>query len=315
MKNYIKSKNIENQSQLLHFTYRKKLYRIEFLNTGFDSFKRSTRKNVPYSKRDQHTHSVFHLLMFNEGEYHYLHNGKRVKFKPSTFTITSPGEPHKFGPFRNSQLISYYYVTFVLQEIESGVELDIDFREFMEIFTGEKISDISLPLDFNKRQKSIFENLTMILTRQLNSTTKFNYFSAAMTMIDIINFILNECCKSFEPIDTQIDNFQIIKVKKFIEKNFSQQMSINELASIAALEPSYFIRKFKKSYNITPIGYQMELKINAAKTLLKTTDLRMNYIAEKVGFNDIYYFSKLFKKITGVPPSEFRKKNTILKFN
>lgn len=313
MKNYIKIKNIENESSLLHFTYQNNLYRIEFLNTGFDSFKGTSRKNSPYSIRDQHIHSVFHLLMFSEGEYHYLHKGKRIKFKPGTFTITSPDEIHKFGPFRCSQLNSYYYVTFVLQEIKSGLELDIDFRKFMEIFSGEKISDITLPVQFNKRQMSIFQNLTTILTEQLNSTTKFNYFSAARTMIDIINFILNECCRSSESIDEKFDDFQIKKAKNFIEKNFSQQMSIDELSSIAALEPSYFIRKFKNTYQITPINYQMELKINAAKTLLKTTDLRINYIAERIGVNDIYYFSKLFKKITGSTPSEFRKNYHALK--
>ena len=93
---------------------------------------------------------------------------------------------------------------------------------------------------------SIFENLTMILTRQLNSTAKFSSFSVAMTMINIINFILNECHIVAASENVKSENFHLKKAKKFIEKNFLRQMSITELSSIAALAPSYFIRKFKK---------------------------------------------------------------------
>ena len=126
-------------------------------------------------------------------------------------------------------------------------------------------------------------------------------------MLDIFNFIIHECCREAPPIDENKDNISLDKAKKYIEKNFNQAISIAELANIAAFEPSYFIRKFKKTFEVTPITYQMELKINAAKTLLKTTDFNISRIADQVGINDIYYFSRLFKKVTGLPPGKFRK--------
>jgi len=308
MNNYIKNRNREKESPLLYFLYKNKQYKVEFLNTGCDSFKGTGKKNSRIPIQNQHSHSVFHFLLFSEGNYHYLHNGKRINFSPGTFTITSPNEPHRFGPFYCSNNSSYYFLTFALIEIDSEIPLDIDFIKFMKIYTEEKIPEIPFPLHFNKRQISIFENLTMILTEQLNSTEKFNSFSAAKTMIDIIDFILYECCTVTSAGEEKHDNYCINKAKQFIEKNFSQTISISQLSSIAALEPSYFIRKFKKTYQTTPISYQMELKINASKTLLKTTDFRISDIAEQVGFNDIYYFSRFFKKSIGMPPGKFRQK-------
>lgn len=310
IKNYIKIRQADIASALLQFNYQQKNYRIDFLNTGFDAFNGAPGKNSPYPFRHQHSHPVFHLLMFYEGSYHYLHNNKRINFSPGTFTVTCPNEPHKFGPFPSKQTASYFFLTFSVVNIETGDSLVIDFKNFMEIFIGEKVEVLSTPVQFNKRQMAIFENLTSILTGQLHSTAPFCSFSAGMTMLDIINFILHECYRNHRNDDLKKVNSPLENAKIYIEGNFTRPIMISELASIAAFEPSYFIRKFKETYHVTPINYQMELKINAARTLLQTTDFRINEIAERVGINDIYYFSRLFKKLSGTSPAAFRKNKT-----
>lgn len=309
IKNFIKHRKTERVTQLLNFDFKNKHYRIEFLNTGFDSFKGQDGKNSQHPLNHQHTHPVFHLLLFSEGSYHYLHNNKRISFTPGTFTVTSPDEPHKFGPFPCQHINSYYFLTFSLVEIKTGNHLSIDFKTFLGAITNESIGDIHFPVKLNKRQTAIFENLTCILTKQLNSKAYLSSFSIGMTMMDIINFILHECFRQNNNSDFKIHISPLEKAKQFIENNFVRHLTIQDIASMAALEPSYFIRKFKEIYHITPINYQMELKINAAKTLLQTTDYQINDIAERIGVNDIYYFSRIFKKATGTTPSLFRKNN------
>ena len=98
-------------------------------------------------------------------------------------------------------------------------------------------------------------------------------------------------------------------VEAYIEKNYSDsELSINSISKALFLNYSYLCYCFKRDKNTTINEYLTQFRINKAIELLKNETENITYIAEKTGFTSASYFSKQFKKITGITPSEYSKK-------
>ncbi|MET3942387.1 AraC family transcriptional regulator of arabinose operon [Paenibacillus sp. PvP094] len=98
----------------------------------------------------------------------------------------------------------------------------------------------------------------------------------------------------------------------YIDAHIEENITVQDLAQIAYMHPNYFIRFFKQQVGIPPIHYITGKKVDKAKELLSCTPNTITMIAEYLGFRDLYYFSRLFKKHTGLTPTEFRKQTTRL---
>ena len=70
---------------------------------------------------------------------------------------------------------------------------------------------------------------------------------------------------------------------------------------------THFRRLFKEIYGMSPIKYINEIRTERARGLIANSNLSLSQIAEKVGYGDVYYFSRVFKKIAGVSPSAYKK--------
>lgn len=94
---------------------------------------------------------------------------------------------------------------------------------------------------------------------------------------------------------------------QYIEKNIAKRVTLEDVASFMNISPHYFSKLFKNEVGINFIDYTTERKILRSKELIAGTSEPINNIAFELGFNEANYFSKVFKKITGISPSEFRK--------
>ena len=307
MKRFIRSKSDDGCINLLDCSHSSRHYKMVITNTGIEKNGGGEVKDTLLTKRQQHSHPVYHIILFSEGNYHYFHNNSKIFFKPGMLTVTSPGEMHKFGPVSVRDPNSYHFLTFCLEDSINKTPLSIPFRQLLEIYTGEKLQDAAFPVDLGKRHSIYLENAIVKITEMLNSGKDFSNFSAGLLLLEVFKLLINDCFSSRESkFSTVGDISSVEKAKNYIEKHFTEQITISKISSIAALAPNYFIRKFKEEYRITPVNYQIELKINAAKTLLKTTNYQVKRVAGEVGFRDIYYFSRQFKKTTGMSPGKFR---------
>lgn len=96
-------------------------------------------------------------------------------------------------------------------------------------------------------------------------------------------------------------------IKEYIEQNAAQPIGVDELAALISRSVSQTIRIFKKAYGVTPYEYLLNQKLERAKLLLKSTNMRVKDISEALSFSDEHYFSGLFRKKTGMPPGEYRR--------
>lgn len=140
----------------------------------------------------------------------------------------------------------------------------------------EFIYRINMAFSFDRIQVTFIETITDILTNVSNIIQK--QYSKA-----IVNAIL------------------------YIEKNYAKEISLNVIAKASGLTPTYFSALFKKETGETLSNYIIRYRLDIAKHLLRETGLSISEIASSVGYPDIKYFSRLFKKYMNITPTEFRK--------
>ena len=101
---------------------------------------------------------------------------------------------------------------------------------------------------------------------------------------------------------------KIAPAVKYIESNFlSKNISCEYLAAICNISYSYLQRLFNEKYGVPPKKYIIQLKINYACDLLKNSNCKIAETAEMVGFEDLYFFSRQFKKYVGLSPTEYKR--------
>lgn len=94
----------------------------------------------------------------------------------------------------------------------------------------------------------------------------------------------------------------------YIEKNYNSKISVEDLASMAAISRRNFVRRFKKATSNTPLEYIQRVKIEAAKKTLESSMKNVKEVMYTVGYSDDKAFRNTFKKFTGLTPLKYRKK-------
>lgn len=94
----------------------------------------------------------------------------------------------------------------------------------------------------------------------------------------------------------------------YFNENYHRDICIEEYAASRGMSVSWFIRNFKKYTGTTPMQFITSIRITNAQMLLETTDYAVNEISRIVGYENPLYFSRLFCKQRGCPPSQYRKK-------
>lgn len=124
--------------------------------------------------------------------------------------------------------------------------------------------------------------------------------------------ILQICRKnhiSYELTDVQTKSRECHEAKEYIETHYSDKITLDMLADECNLTKFYLSHKFSEVYGKSPMTYLTEVRIAAAKDLLKTTNHSIEEIAGAAGFSSSSYFSQTFQKICQMSPQQYRKEH------
>lgn len=103
------------------------------------------------------------------------------------------------------------------------------------------------------------------------------------------------------------ENHVIYSIAQYIEEHYHEDIQLQDVSNLFFLSREYISRKFKSEFNVGFSDYLGRVRIDKAKLLLLNPNLRITQVAEMVGYQDEKYFSKVFKKMEGISPNEFRK--------
>lgn len=105
---------------------------------------------------------------------------------------------------------------------------------------------------------------------------------------------------------TSINHQLVEEIRQFIDGHFTEDITLSRMANQYKISPSYLSLLFTERTGKNFIDYLTERRLKKAKELLKHTNLKIYEISNAIGYNDSFYFSNCFKKMTGVSPSEYR---------
>lgn len=101
----------------------------------------------------------------------------------------------------------------------------------------------------------------------------------------------------------------MVKVFNYINNNLNKNIHVSDLSEIMYMSPDHFTRIFKSINGLTPNQYLQLKRIERAQTLMISSTMSIKEIAEEIGIPNISQFSKLFHKLTGMPPSTYIRKD------
>ena len=133
------------------------------------------------------------------------------------------------------------------------------------------------------------------------------------TADEVARHFTHELKRSYESLllavdqqDTHHDEL-IIKVQEWLQKHYHRDIQMRDLAKTFGLNPRSFNRRFRQAANRTPVEYLQEVRINQARELLKHSNLSIAEIAFSVGYQDVSYFTGLFRRTHDVTPNAYRR--------
>lgn len=119
--------------------------------------------------------------------------------------------------------------------------------------------------------------------------------------------ILKEYLSLRNPDTSPIPDY-VVKAQSIIKDHYHQRLTLSELANKVNVNSAYLSYSFRKYTGQNVVEYLTKIRIEASKCLLRSTNMQIQEIAESVGYFDVKYFSRVFRNLTGCPPSKYREK-------
>jgi len=249
------------------------------IETFYDISDRCIRKNGRVD---------YHILYIAEGICHLTWKNKTKQIPYGNIILFRPNEPQDYAFHASDKSVSYY-----LHFTGVGCE---------SLLKKLKIHNSRITyIGKNRQFEEVFEKL--IREHTLKHHAHETYCSALLT--ELFSIISRYAWLKKNNVGSRSEQIVDEACHKIYE-NFST-ISVSQLASEAFLSTGRFSYIFKKITQIPPQQYINSVKLQKAKDMLINTDFSIGKISVDCGFNDQNYFSRLFKKTTGMSPKEFRK--------
>lgn len=252
-------------------------------------------KNYPRYEMPFHWHVEYEMIIVKKGQLKLILDGKSFYVNEGESAFISGGVVHGGIP----EECEYYCIVFDLAALFKDVALCSKsvaiFLTNADCFTGVYGAE--------RKQSAIMREILYSMQNRDNGYD--------LNVIGLLWKLLGAFVS--EPVISegeQINKSQRQKLKdvlSYIRKNIDKNITLEELAQVSGMSPRYFCRVFKSMTGRTPIEYVNYYRIETASQMLITTGESVTDIALNCGFNDMSYFSKMFKKLKGINPSKFRQ--------
>jgi AraC-like DNA-binding protein len=218
---------------------------------------------------------------------------KKYTLSAGDFVLLPANTPHEYGADEQTPW-TIYWMHF------KGTNSS-DFADMMLKRMGDHLASIS----FQEKRLELFEEIYTSLERGY-SIDNICYASVCL------QHFLASCCFDNNYLSTHEKKDSISLCVNYLQKHIDKPLSLNDIASAVNLSVSHFASIFKKNTGFSIIEYFNHLKTQKACQYLQFTDLRINEIADRLGIEDPYYFSRMFTKIVGTSPNKYRSRKKIL---
>lgn len=239
-------------------------------------------------KTTKHAHPNIEILFFLEGSGYVITENEKIKVKKNDLMIINMESNHYECSNDNFR---FYAI---------GLN-------HLKAFLKDSFSDniIYISLD-DQISNTIYNLYNMIYNESIEK--KDNYMELINNYFESLKIIINRCISvNFYKINTKNKSAIVASLCQIIDNYFYLPIKIKDLAKRVSLSSSSICHLFKKEMGISIINYKINKQIEEAKNLILLTDMNMIEICNAVGLKDSSYFAKIFKKIVGQSPRDYKK--------
>lgn len=267
------------------------------------------QEDIINSHIDLHTHEFAEIIYVTSGECIQTIDGFAYHLKRGDMLFINRGSTHEFIPVNP---FSYYNICFSPEIIIKRV---IDRHNAIELLSLSSLESLqstdALPLSrfsFRGEERQWLEALLQDMHMEYMSDQSERNAILESYMTILIAKILRKIHCSISETQKELSGVWRA-ISEFIDENLNQKISLEDLAQQCFYNPSYFSRTFKQKFGLSPIEYIARERSKMAASLLTTTTLSMDAIAEKCGYGDKSSLYRAFEKNYGCSPSDYRKEH------
>ena len=201
-----------------------------------------------------------------------------------------------------------------IQQNDSG-KLEEIFGQIIDLFTECKPGKehaTSACINIYTYLYSFFDNegsnYQDIFPYTINIAEYLNHFTSLADILEWLGSFRDKLCKLLEDRKENRSDKLVEQAKRYIAEHYREKLTLTEIAEVLNISAGHLSITFKKFTGVTLSDYIADVKIEHAKALIDTHQYLMYEISDMLGFDNPYYFSKVFKKVTGVSPREHEKR-------
>ena len=232
----------------------------------------------------------YQLVYIASGKAHFYFDGKDTIVPAGHMVIYVPREEQKYEYFGEDKTEAYW-VHFTGSNVKGIMRhFDIPYKENY-FYSGS-----------SEEYKTLFNSMI----HELRTLPAFYEEMIEMNLRQLFMIIQRTRIERKPQINT-FAQAEVSYARKYFFEHYSEDINISEFAQSRHMSVSWFMRNFKQMTGVSHMQYILNLRIENAQMLLETTSYSVNEISSIVGYDNQLYFSRLFKKVKGVAPTEFRK--------
>ncbi len=252
-----------------------------------------------------HSHNFYEIAIVYRGKGIHITPQGEISFKAGEIIIVKPGQVHGFKDLEDVVLMNIMIRSKFIDE--DVMELS-DIPKYNDFFVMAKKDkpEKSAITQFNIKPMHLFEIRAMIDSMQEEISRQPVGWTISTTtyLIQLILYLLRVYNSPSYPVTESVNQADMLI--KYIEKNFKNEISMQDLMEYSNMSESSVLRTFKRITGYPPFEYQMRQRMFAASRELIDTKLDITQIAYDVGYNDSNYFSRCFKKFMNMTPRDYR---------
>jgi AraC-like DNA-binding protein len=250
----------------------------------------------------QHTHNLYEIHYVFSGERAFFINDRTIKLCAGDVILISPTTLHKAINTNSTGcdgILLFFSETFLAATCPM--------KQFLAPLFDQEQLVINLP----PNERNYFEQLFFKMLREVRlQNDGFELAVQALLLQTLVYLCRHIGQNQIKPFDNPSPiHEKVTEIVRFINRHYSEALSLTFLADHFYISPSYLSKVFKDSTGFTFIEYLNNVRIKEAKKLLIKSELKVIEIAEEVGFGSITHFGRVFKEITGCQPLAYRKQS------
>lgn len=228
----------------------------------------------------------------------YIASGKAQFFIDQKERVVSKGNMVLFRP-GETQIYNLYAAdkpeTYWVHFTGSSVEQLLDYYQMPK---GENVFFTGTSPDYQWLFRQMIQELQLM---------RVNYDDLLTMNLRHIFLMINRYLKEGKALGTDMIDV-VERATHYFNENYNQPINVEKYAEEHNFTPSWFIQNFKHITKMTPLQYIVSLRLTNAMNLMDNTNYNINQIAAAVGYDNAHYFSRLFKKHTGIAPTEYKNR-------